>query len=77
MASFFLSRIDTLVDPLLEEVGLRELKGKVAVASAKIAYQIYKNAFHSKRFKNWKNLAGSLRNCCGRVRVRKNPHTVM
>ena len=61
VASFFVSRIDALVDPLLETLiaqGGREadvakkVHGQVAVASAKMAYQIYKNIFASSRFKN-------------------------
>ena len=60
VASFFVSRIDTLVDPLLEKhiaQGGREadvakqVHGQVAVASAKMAYQIYKDIFGSARFK--------------------------
>lgn len=51
VASFFLSRIDVMVDPMLEEKDLRDLKGKVAIASAKKAYQIYQDVFSSERFK--------------------------
>lgn len=51
VASFFLSRIDVLVDPMLEEKGLGSLKGEVAIAMAKKAYQIYKEVFWSDRFK--------------------------
>jgi transaldolase len=51
VASFFLSRIDVLVDPLLDEKGLPELKGEVAVASAKKAYEIYKRVFSTERWK--------------------------
>jgi transaldolase len=51
VASFFLSRIDVLIDPLLEEKGLSEMKGEVAIASAKKAYEIYKEVFNSERFK--------------------------
>jgi transaldolase len=59
VASFFLSRIDVLVDPLLEklmEAGgetadqAHSLKGQIAIASAKEAYQIYKEIFHNRRF---------------------------
>jgi transaldolase/glucose-6-phosphate isomerase len=59
VASFFLSRIDVLVDPLLEK-RMKEggpiadkavsLPGKAAIASAKIAYQIYKEIFRTERF---------------------------
>jgi len=51
VASFFLSRIDVMIDPLLEEKGHSELRGEVAIASAKMAYQIYKRVFSSNRFK--------------------------
>lgn len=51
VASFFLSRIDVLVDPLLEEKGLSKMKGEVAIASAKKAYEIYREVFNSERFK--------------------------
>jgi transaldolase/transaldolase/glucose-6-phosphate isomerase len=54
VASFFLSRIDVLVDPMLDEKGLGDLKGEVAIASAKKAYEIYKRVFSSER---WKKLA--------------------
>src|SRR3954468_5956746 len=47
VASFFLSRIDVMVDPLLKEKGFNELKGEIAIASAKKAYQIYKKVFSS------------------------------
>ncbi|MGD8791101.1 MAG: bifunctional transaldolase/phosoglucose isomerase, partial [Anaerolineae bacterium] len=60
VASFFLSRIDVLVDPMLEkqmqgdgpqaELAAR-LHGQVAIASAKVAYQIYNDIFGSERFR--------------------------
>lgn len=50
VASFFLSRIDVLVDPQLEAKGYPEMKGEVAIACAKQAYQIYKHHFGSERF---------------------------
>ncbi len=51
VASFFISRIDVITDPLLEGRKLFDLKGEVAIASAKKAYEIYKNIFSSDRFK--------------------------
>ena len=51
VASFFLSRIDVMIDPQLQKYGLDNLKGKVAIASAKKAYEIYKEVFSSERFK--------------------------
>jgi transaldolase len=59
VASFFVSRIDALVDPLLEKIvgqgGERAVLagaalGQVAIASAKAAYQIQKKVFGSERF---------------------------
>ena len=60
VASFFVSRIDALVDPLLEKFIARggknadlarKLRGEVAVASAKTAYQIYKEIIGADRFR--------------------------
>jgi transaldolase len=53
VASFFVSRVDTLVDKLLEEKGkpeLKELEGKAANANAKIAYERFERVFGSARF---------------------------
>jgi transaldolase len=54
VASFFLSRIDVIVDPLLEAKGEKALVGEVAIASAKKAYEIYKRVFSGPR---WEKLA--------------------
>ena len=51
VASFFLSRIDARIDPILEEKELGRLKGEVAIASAKMAYALYKSAFAGESFK--------------------------
>lgn len=60
VASFFVSRIDTLVDSVLgkrieqgekEEDAVKQVQGQVAVASAKMAYHIYKDIFGGDRFK--------------------------
>lgn len=54
IASFFLSRIDSLIDPIIEKnpgKSAKKIQGQVAVASAKIAYQIYHELFNSTRFK--------------------------
>jgi transaldolase len=55
VASFFLSRIDVMIDPILDEKGLGELKGEIAIASAKKAYEIYKKVFSSDRWKKLEN----------------------
>jgi transaldolase / glucose-6-phosphate isomerase len=65
VASFFVSRIDTLVDDELdkkiaattdpgEKARLQALKGKVAIANAKLAYQHYKKIYSDER---WQRLA--------------------
>ena len=51
VASFFLSRIDVMVDPMLKEKGADNLVGEIAIASAKKAYQIYLEMIASDRFK--------------------------
>jgi len=50
VASFFLSRIDARSDPQLEEKGLGEFKGEVAIASAKMAYALYNTVFTREPF---------------------------
>jgi transaldolase len=54
VASYFVSRVDTEADRRLDEVGHPELKGKLAVANAKLAYQNYKEIFSGER---WEALA--------------------
>ena len=55
MASFFVSRVDTEADRRLDEVGAPDdLKGKLAIANAKLAYQRYKELFAGAR---WEALA--------------------
>jgi transaldolase len=56
VASFFVSRVDTEADRRLDEIGGHdELRGKLAVANAKLAYQRYKELFAGER---WEFLAG-------------------
>ncbi|MBN1855361.1 MAG: bifunctional transaldolase/phosoglucose isomerase [Dehalococcoidia bacterium] len=56
VASFFLSRIDTAVDAILQEKirggedSLKELLGSAAVASAKVAYKQMRDVFDGQRF---------------------------
>ncbi len=59
VASFFLSRIDTLVDPLLEKIAAQggpqaeaaaASQGQTAIACARVAYNIFKEVFDSQRF---------------------------
>lgn len=53
VASFFVSRVDTQVDKALEAKGAREalaLRGKVAVANAKLVYRRFREIFHGDAF---------------------------
>jgi len=50
VASYFVSRVDTEADRRLDEAGHPELKGKLAVANAKLAYQNYKEKFSGPRW---------------------------
>nr|MBA2568201.1 transaldolase [Actinomycetota bacterium] len=63
VASFFVSRVDTEADKRLVEAGHPELKGKLAIANAKLAYQRYKEIFSGAR---WEALAakGATRQRC-------------
>ena len=57
VASFFLSRIDTLVDPFLEQqhkAQARQLRGHLAISSARLAYREYQDLLGSPR---WQALA--------------------
>jgi transaldolase len=57
VASFFVSRVDTLVDRRLEEIGTdeaRALRGRAAVANAQLAYQLFLERFSGER---WERLA--------------------
>ena len=50
VASFFVSRVDTLVDKLLEGKA-DTLRGKIAVANSKLVYERFRQIFGSERFK--------------------------
>jgi transaldolase len=59
VASFFVSRVDTEVDRRLEAIGSKEaldLRGRAAVAQAKLAYQLFRERFSSAR---WDALEGA------------------
>jgi transaldolase len=54
VASFFVSRVDTEIDKRLDALGTDEakaLKSKAGIANARLAYQVYEQAFDSERAK--------------------------
>ena len=82
VASFFLSRIDVLVDAKLEEImagrgskaeRAEKLHGQVAIASAKEAYQIYKEIFGEKRFQRLADKGGRPQQVLWASTSTKNP----
>ena len=59
VASFFVSRVDTEIDKRLDKIGSEEakaLKGKAAIANARLAYQLYEEVFGTDR---WTALAAA------------------
>lgn len=83
VASFFLSRIDSLVDPQLEKImesgGKKkematEALGEVAISSAMLAYQIYKEIFGSERFKKLEEKGAHAQRLLWASTSNKNPN---
>ena len=50
VASFFVSRVDTETDRRLAETNCEDLKGRLGIANAKLAYQQYKALFRGERW---------------------------
>lgn len=73
VASFFISRLDIMVDPILAEKGNIELQGQVAISLAKAAYQIYKEVFNSERFNTLKKQGASPQRLLWASTGNKNP----
>lgn len=81
-ASFFLSRIDVLVDPELDKIIeqnndkspiAKKMKGQVAIASAKMAYQIYKDIFKPANINKLIENAGQTQHLLWASTSTKNP----
>jgi transaldolase len=54
VASFFVSRVDTEIDKRLDAIGTEEakaLKGKAAIANARLAYEVFEEVFASDRWR--------------------------
>jgi transaldolase/glucose-6-phosphate isomerase len=50
VASFFVSRVDTMVDKQLDALGETELQGKIGIANAKVAFTWFKEIFDGDRW---------------------------
>jgi transaldolase len=76
VASFFVSRVDTEADKRLEAIGSKDalaLRGRLAIANAKLAYEHFEEAFSGPR---WEFLAGKGANpqrCLWASTSTKNP----
>ncbi|HKB20503.1 MAG TPA: transaldolase, partial [Gaiellaceae bacterium] len=73
VASYFVSRVDTEADRRLDEAGHPELKGKLAVANAKLAYQSYKEIFSGDRWETLVEKGASPQWCLWASTSTKNP----
>jgi transaldolase len=73
VASFFVSRVDTEADRRLDEVGHPELKGKLAIANAKLAYQRYKAIFSGERWEPLAAKGATKQRCLWASTSTKNP----
>ena len=74
VASFFVSRVDTEADRRLDEVGApAELKGKLAVANAKLAYERYKELFSGERWEALRAKGATTQRCLWASTSTKNP----
>jgi transaldolase len=74
VASFFVSRVDTEADRRLDEIGGHdELKGKLAIANAKLAYQRYKEIFAGSRWEALAARGATPQRCLWASTSTKNP----
>src|SRR3979411_3243464 len=85
VASFFVSRVDTAVDKLLEQkiaaakapverARLQQLMGKAAVANAKMAYQAFLRIFNGPEFADLREAGASVQRCLWASTGTKNPN---
>ncbi|MDE3025405.1 MAG: transaldolase, partial [Acidobacteriota bacterium] len=76
VASFFVSRVDTEADKRLEAIGTKEalaLRGKLAIANAKLAYEHYRQVFSSPRWEFLKGKGANPQRCLWASTSTKNP----
>jgi transaldolase len=74
VASFFVSRVDTEADKRLDAIGgYDHLKGRLAIANAKLAYQRYKEIFAGPRWEPLKAKGATPQRCLWASTSTKNP----
>ncbi len=84
VASFFVSRVDTLVDKLIDDkiaqtedegvkAELQSLEGKIAVANSKLAYERFEQLFNSERFQKLREQGAKVQRVLWASTSTKNP----
>jgi transaldolase len=76
VASFFVSRVDTKVDKALDEIGTddaRALRGRAAIANAKMAYAAYQEIFGGDEFADLRAAGARVQRCLWASTSTKNP----
>jgi transaldolase len=73
VASFFVSRVDTKVDAALEELGREDLRGKAAVANAKIAYAAFQEIFSGDQWERLREAGANVQRPLWASTSTKNP----
>ena len=76
VASFFVSRVDTEADKRLDEVGTEDalaMRGRLAIANAKLAYQRYRDLFSSDRWRELELKGATRQRCLWASTSVKNP----
>jgi transaldolase len=76
VASFFVSRVDSEVDDRLDAVGTAEaraLRGRAAVAQAKLAYRLFRQRFAGERWERLARLGGHVQRPLWASTSTKNP----
>ncbi len=76
VASFFVSRVDTEADKRLEAIGGKKalaLRGKLAIANAKLAYEHFRQAFAGERWEFLEGKGATPQRCLWASTSTKNP----
>ena len=76
VASFFVSRVDTEADKRLDAIGGKKalaLRGKLAIANAKLAYEHYQHAFAGERWGFLEGKGATPQRCLWASTSTKNP----
>jgi transaldolase/glucose-6-phosphate isomerase len=76
VASFFVSRVDTMVDAALEKIGTPEaarLRGQIGVANCRRVYQRFREIFHGDAFAEWRKHGARVQRVLWASTSTKNP----